>query len=125
MAYTSPDQLAANWELLLPNRPTWATLTTAELAKVLGLSHQCLSNWALRGKLPPPVISPKLNQRKTHYRISSIRSWLEGKTENEIHWNWVETHVPYDLESLEQAEYIVNQLYRTLKIEKPLISGAF
>ena len=118
------QKLSPNWAPL-DKRPTWSTLTTAELAKVLGLSHQCLSNWALRGKLPPPVKSPKLNQRKTHYRISSIRAWLEGKTENEIHRHWVDTHIFYELENLEQAEYIVNQLYRSLGLEKSSIPADF
>ena len=73
-------------------RPTWSYVTSRELAKVFGCSLQSINNWRMRELLPEPDFSPHLNGNKNHYKISSIRAWLEERKEEDIHWDWIKEH---------------------------------
>lgn len=118
------EKLKANWQLF-ERRPTWSVVTSAELAQVLNVHLQTINNWKTRGILPSPISHPRLIGNKNYFRISSIRSWLENKSEREIHTEWTDTYIFFDYESLNQAEYIVNNAYRLLNVEKPLIPALF
>lgn len=120
----NPSTLKPNWGLF-DRRPTWSVVTSAELAQVLNVHLQTINNWKVRGILPAPVTDKKLVGNKNYFRISEIRAWLENKPESDIHGEWVQNHIPYDLESLAQAEYVVSKLYRSLNVEKPLVSANF
>lgn len=111
------EKLKANWQLF-ERRPTWSVVTSAELAQVLGVHPQVISNWTLRKIIPPPINNHKLRGNKNRFRISAIKAWLENRSEHEIHMSWAKTHIPYDFETLEQAEYIVNHAYLLLNVEK-------
>lgn len=124
MTRFDPSQLSPNW-IGYERRPTWSVVTSAELAQVLGVHLQTINNWKVRGILPAPVTDKKLVGNKNYFRISEIKTWLENRPEEQIHWEWIKSHIPYDIESLAQAEYTVLQAYRFLNVEKPLISGAF
>ncbi len=98
------EKLQANWQPF-ERRPTWSVVSSAELAQVLGVHLQTINNWKIRGILPTPITSPRLKGKgnRNYFRISSIRSWLENKTELAIHDSWVAAYIPYSFENLNQA----------------------
>lgn len=117
-------KLTADWRPY-ERRPTWSVVSSVELAKVLNVSHQNLANLKLRGYLPAPVTDNKLKGNKNYFRISSIRSWLENKSEFEIHADWVKQYISSDPITLNEAEYLVSQVPHFFNVEKPLISANF
>ncbi len=121
------ESIKANWEPFA-RRPTWSCVSSRELSVALCVSLQSICNWRLRGILPEPEPhSRQLNGNKNYYRISKIRSWLEDRPEDEIHWEFIKQHMdtgtPYS--SLEQAEDTARICYKIFDIEKPLIPGIF
>lgn len=118
-----PKRISADWSRF-QRRPTWCVVSSRELAGVLGVSLQTICNWHLRGILPAPEPRhPALRGNKNYYRISKIRAWLEGRSEDAIHWTFVQSYmnlgVPYT--DLEQAQSVAKIVYEELGIEKPLI----
>ena len=118
------EKIKANWQPF-ERRPTWSVLSSAELAQALNVHLQTINNWKIRGILPSPISHSKLTGNKNYFIISSIRSWLESKPESEIHWDWIKINIPYDIETLNQAEYVVKNAYHLLNVEKPLIPALF
>lgn len=118
------DAINANWQPF-DRRPTWSVVSSAELAQILGVHLQTINNWKVRNILPAPVKDIRLKGNKNYFRISEIRAWLENRPEVDIHWEWIKSHIPYDIETPDQAEFVVRKVYRFLGVEKPLISANF
>lgn len=118
------EDINFNWQPY-ERRASWSVVSSAELAQVLNVHLQTINNWKVRGILPAPVTDKKLVGNKNFFRISEIRAWLENRPESDIHWEWIKSNIPYDIESLAQVEYVVNQTYRFLNVEKPLVSANF
>lgn len=113
-----------NWELV-ERRPTWSTVTSRELSAVFGVHLQTINNWALRGHLPPREHHKNLSGNKNHYRISTIRAWLENRPEIEIHWEWIRQHLGNDFTTLWQAAEICNVAFDVFNVERSSIPPNF
>ncbi len=122
------ESIKVNWEPFA-RRATWSCVSSRELSVALCVSLQSICNWRLRGILPEP--EPRSRHlpagNRNWYRISKIRAWLEDRTEESIHWDFIkqymDTGTPYS--SLEQAEETARICYKIFDIEKPLIPGIF
>lgn len=107
----------ANWQSV-ETRPTWSTVTTAELSIILNVPQTSINNWLLRNKFPSPEVRKKGQGNKNRYKISKIRAWLENKSETEIHWEFIETHMGKGFESIEQAIWNAKHHWRAFELEK-------
>lgn len=114
------ENINFNWQPF-ERRPTWSVVTSAELAQVLNVHLQTINNWKIRGILPSPVSSPKLKGNKNYFRISSIRSWLEQRPEEQIHREWIHEYLIEGIETLQQAEYLVKNAHKALNVERAQI----
>lgn len=112
------NRAQAKWEEF-ERRPTWSVITTQELARALGVSTQTLANWQLRGILPPPEPRKRGGGNKNRYRISRIKAWLENRSEEDIHWEWLRNFVGYEFTSLADADQFIRSTYKILDVEKP------
>lgn len=127
MTKVDPHKMQADWSRY-ERRPTWSVVSSIELAQVLGVHLQTISNYKIRGILPPPTKHRSLCGNKNHYRISTLRAWLENKPENDIHWEWARDCLPDyidKIKTLPELEYVVKGAYRVFDVEKPLIPADF
>lgn len=109
--------LKVNWHSM-EKRPTWGTLTSMELANVLGVTITDINNWKIRRRLPPPEPRQKGKGNKNRWKISVIRSWLESRPESEIHWEFINNHMTEGFESIEQAIFNAKKYWRAYEIER-------
>lgn len=114
MPKIDPKKINADWSRY-EKRPPWGHITSAELADVLDVHIQTISNWKLRGILPQPE---RIKGNKNRYRLSSIKSWQSAKDENSIIWDWIRAHISESIRSIEQAQYVVRHCYAVLGVEK-------
>lgn len=102
--------------------PPWSYLSSRQLASVLGVHLQSISNYVCRGFLNPEP-RERFKGNKNYFRISYIRSLFEGKSEEQIQWEWIEQYMdctkPFD--SLEQAQEVARIAYSALGINKPFV----
>lgn len=127
MKKLDPRALNADWSKY-ERRPTWSVVSSAELAKIINVHLQTIANWRCRSILPPSVKHSRLNANKCYFRISEIRAWLENRTEEEIHWEWIQNWMPEQMpriHHLAHAEGWLLQVYRELGLERPLIPASF
>lgn len=115
-----PYKIQADWSRY-ERRAPWSVITSRELAEILGVHLQTINNWAIRGVLPLPVKHPRLRGNKNHYRISTIRAWLNGTDEDSEAWAWIDQHTPYGFNTLEQAQEVCRTAWKVLEIERPLL----
>lgn len=105
-------------------RPTWSVISSRELSDVLGVSLQSINNWKMRGFLPEPLSSKHCPPgNKNYWRISAVKVWLEGGSEEEIHWAWVKKWIPEfspSSSSLAQVNQFLKREYKIFDVEKPL-----
>lgn len=120
MPKIDPLTLKTDWSRY-ERRAPWSVITSRELAEVLGVHLQTISNWAVRGILPPPVKHPRLRGNRNYYRISTIRAWLNGTDEDTESWAWINQYLPSGFESLEQARDVCWKAWKVLEIERPLL----
>lgn len=52
------------------------------------------------------------------YQIAKIRAWLENKTEDEIHWEFIRTHLAPDIKCIPSAMNYARICWEELEIEK-------
>jgi hypothetical protein len=114
---TNPKNLIANWQAF-ERRPTWSCVGSRELAEVLGVHLQTISNWKIRGLLPAPVPNPRPVGNRNHYRIGAVRAWLESRPEDEIHWEWIRRHMGEGFVSIPQAQLVAQICYKEFNIEQ-------
>ncbi|MBV1911307.1 MAG: helix-turn-helix domain-containing protein [Kangiellaceae bacterium] len=113
------EELAANADWSgFEKRPTWGTVTTRELAEILGTSHQNVANWHLRGHLPEPEPRRKGGGNKNRWKVSTIKNWLCGTPEDETHWAFINTHMTEGFESIEQAIWNAERYWRVYQVER-------
>jgi len=93
-------------------------VTTRELADILGVSHQRVANWHLRGHLPEPEPRRKGQGNKNRWKISVIKNWLNNTPEDDIHWDFINTHMDEGFKSIEQAIWNAERYWRAFEIEK-------
>lgn len=96
-------------------RATWDFITSPELAEVLGVSLQTISNMKLRKLIPQPEYQ---RAHRNFYRISTLRAFFENRTEDEIHMAFIREYVPY-ANTLEEAQYYVLHAHSVMGIDKP------
>lgn len=108
----------ANWANII-KRPTWGTLTSMELANVLGVTITDINNWKIRGHLPPPEPRRKGSGNKNRWVLAALRAWLESRPESEIHWAFINNHMAEGFESIEQAKENAKKYWKAFDIEKP------
>jgi len=77
-----------------------------------------INNWRIRGHLPEPEPRQKGKGNKNRWKISVIRSWLESRPENKIHWEFINNHMAEGFESIEQAMENAKKYWRAFDIEK-------
>ena len=107
-----------NWSSV-EKRPTWATVTSRELADILGVSLQSINNWQVRGHLPAPEPRRRGLGNKNRYRISTIINWLTNTPEDQIHWQFINEHMAEGFKSIEQAVWNAERYWKAYGIEKP------
>ena len=91
MKKVTVTSLQANWECI-GNRKPWEYVTSAELAKILGVHLQTINNWKLREVLPKPAANnPRLRGNKNYYGVDTIKAWLAGQTMEEFYTQWLVT----------------------------------
>ena len=123
----NPRTLKSDWSRY-ERRPPWSVVSSRELAGILGVHLQTISNWTIRGILPLPVKHPRLKANKNYFRISTLREWLEGRAEEGIQWEWLQKWMPEQIpyiHHLPHAERWLLLIYKELGLEKPLIPADF
>ncbi len=114
-------EITANWTGY-EKRPAWATVTSRELSQILGVSLQTINNWKMREFLPEPEPFDLYKGNKNRYRISKIRAWLEGVSEDKIEIAWVREFMDYTppIEKLEDAYELTRKYPRVFEMEQPI-----
>ena len=113
MKKMNPQAIKPDWGSIEKRSPA-DHVTSAELAKVLGVALQSVNNWKLRGLLPKTESNSRtLRGNKNYYKISKIRAWLEGRTEDEINREWLRDEWSLD-EKIESAQ--ISQLMKVLTL---------
>lgn len=59
----------------LSHMPPWLFVSSAELAKAIGVHIQTLSNWRLRGNGPPAAPSAFFKGRPARYMVGHVNVW--------------------------------------------------
>ena len=63
----------------LAEQPPWLFVTSAELAKALGVHIQTLSNWRLRERGPTPAPSTWFRGRPARYNAAHVWAWASAE----------------------------------------------
>lgn len=84
----------------LAEMPPWLFVTSAELAKAIGVHIQTLSNWRLREKGPPAAPSTWFRGRPARYNLGHVRVWAEAEAgTHEQPWavsaTWLRDHMGF------------------------------
>ncbi len=99
--------------------PPWSLISSRQLALVMGVHLQTISNYVCRGFLVPE--SQRGN--KNYFSISYLRSLFEEKEQSQIEWEWIEEYMdcgtPFT--SLEQAQVVARIGWKELGINKPFV----
>lgn len=102
--------------------PPWGHISSRQLASVLDVHLQTISNYVCRGFLVPEDQN-KFKGNRNYFRISYIRSLFEDKEEDQILWDWIEQYMdcgtPFT--SIEQAQEVARIGYTALSIQKPFV----
>lgn len=119
MSVIVKEEITANWQPY-ERRPTWGYVSVQELAQVLNISPQSVHNWIGRGILPKAEKKPKFRGNKGFFQIARIRAFLEGRSEDSIHWEWINTYInEAGIERIGQAQTYVKYCHDLLGVEKP------
>lgn len=114
-----PQYAQANWQPF-EKRPTWGYVSVQELGQVLNISPQSVHNRIGRGTLPATEKKPGFRGNKGFYQIARIRSYLESRPEDDIHWEWIHRFIPNEtFERITQAQFLVKHCHTLLGVEKP------
>lgn len=73
----------------LATQPPWLFVTSAELAKALGVHIQTLSNWRLRERGPTPAPASWFRGRPARYNAAHVWAWAsEEAGAHEAPWTF-------------------------------------
>lgn len=110
--------IPAQWDGF-ERRPTWGYVSVQEVARILNISPQSVHNWVGRGQLPPLEKKPGFRGNKRFFQIARLRSFLEGQEVDDIHWEWINTHLNEPgIERITQAQTFVKCCHKLLGVEK-------
>jgi len=114
-------KLKPDWEEF-EKTPPWGHISSRQLASVLGVHLQSISNYVCRGFLVPEP-KERFRTNKNYFRISYIRSLFESKDEEQIQWEWINEFIKPEppFTDLEQAYYVVRVCHNVFGVEKPLV----
>lgn len=107
----------ADWSIV-EKRPTWGTVTSAELARVFKVPLTSINNWLVRNKLPAPEPRRKGGGNKNRWKVSTVKNWLYGTPEDEIHWVFINEHMAEGFESIEQAMWNAERYWRAYGVDR-------
>lgn len=84
----------------LAEMPPWLFVTSAELAKAIGVHIQTLSNWRLREKGPPAAPSSWFRGRPARYNLGHVKVWTEAEAGNlkqplAVTAEWLRDHMEF------------------------------
>lgn len=132
-----PEHITADWSGF-ENHCPWDYISSPDLAKILGVHLQTISNYKLRRPdFPVPEPKASFNSGSWHkpvrgnkclYKISTIMNWLTGESEESIHWKFIRKHFSeksHPFVSLDAAIRFTNKKYKQLGIKQPLLTTAF
>ena len=111
MKKTNPFNLTAGWSVISPRAP-WEYVTSAELAKVLGVSLQTVNNFVVRNTLKPSPRSLQRRGNKNYFLVSYLRSQFEGKNEDDLVREWVKNDVGDNNLTDAQINWLMATLYK-------------
>ena len=72
--------------------PPWSYISSRQLADVFDVHLQSISNYVCRGFLTPAQ-DHNFKGNKNYFRISYVRALFEGKSEEEIQWDWINEYL--------------------------------
>lgn len=124
MKKTSPQNLNPDWSVI-GNQAPWSLISSPTVARLLGVHNQTITNWRARNILPAPEpASKRLKGNVVRYRISAIRAWVEGSSEEAVTWAWIKEKLPgHKFEHIGQAKFLVKHCYDLLGVEKPVMTS--
>lgn len=110
----------------LANQPPWLFVTSAELAKALGIHIQTLSNWRLREVGPTPAPSSWFRGRPIRYNLAHVWTWASAEAGvSAAPWTfngtWLRDHLQFaewfDLRSVQARVHILMRLSKDFRPE--------
>lgn len=101
--------------------PPWLCITSAELAKAIGVHMQTLANWRLRDKDPLPLPQTFFKGRPHRYLLAFLKSWAEEEAGThrpiwKIHAEWLRDHM--DFKEWEDKDAVVNRVRMLQRLSK-------
>lgn len=114
------NHFAADWSLI-ERRPTWGYISVQEASQILNISPQSVHNNISRGYLPKLERKTNFRGNKGFFQIARLRSYLEQRPVDDIHWEWIRQMLPdyYPFTAISQAQLVVKICYEQLGVEKP------
>lgn len=109
----------------LADQPPWLFVTSAELAKALGVHIQTLSNWRLRERGPTPAPSTWFRGRPARYNLAHVWAWASGEAGVvaapwTFNATWLRDHLQFDeWLDLKAVQARVQMLMRLSKSFRP------
>jgi hypothetical protein len=116
--HSSPTVITANWQPFEKRAP-WSYISAREAAQLLGISPQSVHNKVGRWQLPPLEKKPGFRGNKKFFQICKLKSFLEGRPEEEIYSEWISQTFPGEKMNLAQAQFTVKHCYKILGLERP------
>lgn len=116
----------------LADQPPWLFVTSAELAKALGVHIQTLSNWRLRERGPTPAPSAWFRGRPARYNLAHVWAWASeeaGVVAAPWTFNatWLRDHLQFDewldLKAVQARVHILMRLSKSFRPEALTKSG--
>lgn len=99
-----------------PDLAPWRTLESGELAAILGVTTQVLSNWRFRGLGPKAEPRRPGSPNRTHYKIGEVWSWLARQAGYQVEpWRYDRRYL-CDLYRYETAELNPSNMEDTIRI---------
>ncbi|NBW07266.1 MAG: hypothetical protein EBR82_04495 [Caulobacteraceae bacterium] len=116
----------------LSQMPPWLFVTSAELAKAIGVHIQTLSNWRLRGNGPPAAPSAFFKGRPTRYMVAHVHVWAAEQAGTSIEpWKlnaaWLRDNMQFskaeDREAVQARVQLLMRLSRDFRPENLTFKG--
>ena len=117
---TDPNSLKADWSRY-ERRAPWSFVSSRELSFVLGVSLNTISNYKMRGILPSPEPHPRFRGNRNWYKISTIKAWLTGRTEEEILRDFLDRRMEGYIGStdLQSRMDFITKYHKIFDLERP------
>jgi len=122
MMKSVPKAIKPDWEELDRHAP-WSCVSSAQLAKLLGVTVYDINRYKLLGWIEPEPRSGFIGRgNKRFYEVAKIRSLLEARTPSDITWDWVRrTLKGYKEDTLQTAISVIEKYYDIYEVHKPIL----